>query len=419
MARSRSISSSLAFVPSQGSSSHFGSLCTRCDRLAGHGPPYTCAHGPAGQRSFRRGRAGVSGTAFATGALLVRALTHSSFANDDRRRRGQRDARVPRRQRPELPRRRRCCSTRFPLEGEGTLSKARSLLVSEEHFAALARRLGLGPLLRLSPGEERAGGRDRDARLADAFEAVFAALLLDGGIDAAARSRGAPLRRRRRRPRSRRTCRAATRRRRSQERAQAEGRPLPIYRLVEESGPPHDRRFVYEVAYGESDQRAQERGARRRKRRGKRRTRCSKLPPADPSPESPPTASDPPSAAPSPSRAAITRASREGLVVELLAGQAPVRVEVDHHGLAGRLRRGDGRVGVGRERAARRPALRGSAKTAPAARSADRDGDLHRGEPAQRRHPLFSKKRNQTPPARSGSAMPISYTRGGRSGRRK
>jgi ribonuclease-3 len=36
-----------------------------------------------------------------------------------------------------------------------------------------------------------------------------------------------------------------------QERAQAEGLPLPLYRLVEEAGPPHDRRFVYEVAYGE------------------------------------------------------------------------------------------------------------------------------------------------------------------------
>ncbi|MCM3878317.1 MAG: ribonuclease III [Thermoanaerobaculia bacterium] len=138
----------------------------------------------------------------------------------------------------------------YPLEGEGTLTKARSLLVSEEHFAGLARRVGLGPLLRLSPGEERAGGRDRDARLADAFEAVFAALLLDGGIEAA---------------------RAAARRlfdadlaaldlaelhRRDpktalQERAQAEGKPLPVYRLVEESGPPHDRRFAYEVSYGD------------------------------------------------------------------------------------------------------------------------------------------------------------------------
>jgi ribonuclease-3 len=137
----------------------------------------------------------------------------------------------------------------FPLEGEGALTKARSLLVSEGHFAAIARRIGLGPPLRLSAGDGRAGGRDRDARLGDAFEAVFAALLLDGGIDAA---RAAA-----------RTLFAAdvgaldlaTLTRRDpktalQERAQAEGKPLPVYRLVEESGPPHDPRFVYEVSIG-------------------------------------------------------------------------------------------------------------------------------------------------------------------------
>jgi ribonuclease-3 len=105
-------------------------------------------------------------------------------------------------------------------------------------------------VLRLSPGEERSGGRDRDARLADAFEAVFAALLLDGGIEAARAAVGrlfdadlaaldlGELHR----------CDPKTA---LQERAQAEGKPLPVYLLVEESGPPHDRRFAYEVTYGE------------------------------------------------------------------------------------------------------------------------------------------------------------------------
>ena len=73
----------------------------------------------------------------------------------------------------------------FPLEAEGTLTKARSVLVSENHFAYLARRLDLGAARRLSPGEERGGGRNRDARLADTFEAVFAALALDAGLDTA------------------------------------------------------------------------------------------------------------------------------------------------------------------------------------------------------------------------------------------
>ena len=139
----------------------------------------------------------------------------------------------------------------FPLEGEGALTKSRSLLGSEGHFATLARRVGLGPFLRLSTGDERAGGRDRDARLADAVEAVFAALLLDGGMEAA-------------RAAARRlfaddisALNLATLTRRDpktalQERAQAEGKPLPVYRLVEESGPPHDPRFVYEVAFAEN-----------------------------------------------------------------------------------------------------------------------------------------------------------------------
>jgi ribonuclease-3 len=138
----------------------------------------------------------------------------------------------------------------FPLEGEGTLSKARSQLVSESHFARLARRLGLGAALRLPPSEEHAKVRERDSALAGAFEAVFAAVYLDGGFEAA---RGAarrlfaddvaaldPATLTRRDPKTA-----------LQERAQAEGKPLPDYVLVDESGPPHDRRFVYEVSYGE------------------------------------------------------------------------------------------------------------------------------------------------------------------------
>lgn len=181
--------------------------------------------------------------------LLVRSLTHSSFANDDSDAEDNEtleflgDSILNYLVSDIL-------FAAFPLEGEGTLSKARSVLVSENHFAYLARRLDLGAALRLSPGEERAGGRSRDARLADAFEAVFAALALDAGLDEA---RGAARRLfaddiasldlgglHRRDPKTA-----------LQERAQAEGHSLPEYRLVEEKGPSHDRRFVYEVRYGE------------------------------------------------------------------------------------------------------------------------------------------------------------------------
>ena len=189
------------------------------------------------------------GHRFRDSALLRRALTHASFANenedveDNEKLEFLGDSILNFLVTEKL-------FAAFPLEGEGTLSKARSQLVSEEHFAALARRVGLGSALLLSPGEERSGGRARDARLADAFEAVFAALLLDGGIEAARAAAGrlfdddlaaldlGDLHRR--------DPKTAL-----QERAQAEGKPLPDYLLVEESGPPHDRRFTYEVSYGE------------------------------------------------------------------------------------------------------------------------------------------------------------------------
>ncbi|MEN9935439.1 MAG: hypothetical protein RLZZ387_2018 [Chloroflexota bacterium] len=74
---------------------------------------------------------------------------------------------------------------RFPSYDEGRLTAARTSLVNTGSLASLARRFGLGAYLRLSKGEERSGARDRDAMLADAFEAVVAALFLDGGLDAA------------------------------------------------------------------------------------------------------------------------------------------------------------------------------------------------------------------------------------------
>src|SRR6202158_1287785 len=89
------------------------------------------------------------GHRFRDSVLLRRALTHASFANEN--------VDVEDNEKLEflgdsvlnfLVAERLFAA--FPLEGEGTLSKARSQLVSEEHFAALARRVGLGPMLRLS-----------------------------------------------------------------------------------------------------------------------------------------------------------------------------------------------------------------------------------------------------------------------------
>ncbi|MGH9773479.1 MAG: ribonuclease III [Candidatus Acidiferrales bacterium] len=74
---------------------------------------------------------------------------------------------------------------RNPEWDAGKLSKARSRLVNLNSVAAAARWLGLGKYLRLGPGEEKTGGREKRKLLADAFEAVTGAIYLDAGMTAA------------------------------------------------------------------------------------------------------------------------------------------------------------------------------------------------------------------------------------------
>src|SRR5271168_232255 len=73
----------------------------------------------------------------------------------------------------------------FPEWNEGQLSKGRARLVNAHSLQDAARRVNLGEHLRLGRGEEKTGGREKPALLADAFEAVLAAIYLDGGIEAA------------------------------------------------------------------------------------------------------------------------------------------------------------------------------------------------------------------------------------------
>lgn len=71
----------------------------------------------------------------------------------------------------------------FKTTPEGELTKLRASLVCEKSLCAFSRQLGLGKFLRLGKGEDRGGGRERDSILADAFEAVLAAIYLDGGME--------------------------------------------------------------------------------------------------------------------------------------------------------------------------------------------------------------------------------------------
>ncbi|BCS89388.1 ribonuclease III [Pseudodesulfovibrio sediminis] len=121
---------------------------------------------------------------FAQVKFLESALTHSSFANeqegsgDNERLEFLGDAVL------EL-----CISEegfkRFPDAAEGQLTRIRSQLVKEQSLAVLARGLHLDQYIRLGRGEELQGGRERDALLADALEALLGAVFLDGGFEAA------------------------------------------------------------------------------------------------------------------------------------------------------------------------------------------------------------------------------------------
>ncbi|MBW1709153.1 MAG: ribonuclease III [Deltaproteobacteria bacterium] len=73
----------------------------------------------------------------------------------------------------------------FPKDKEGELSKMRAGLVNESQLANIARSIGVAPCLALGRGEEATGGRDKSSILADAFEAILAAIYLDGGFTAA------------------------------------------------------------------------------------------------------------------------------------------------------------------------------------------------------------------------------------------
>jgi ribonuclease III len=134
---------------------------------------------------------------------------------------------------------------RFPEADEGELSRSRAQLAEQVTLAGIARGRGFGEFIRVGRGEEQTAGRDKDSILCDVLEAVIAAVYLDGGLDAARRVvlalfdelLDAPW------------GVAASRDAKSelQETLSAGGLAPPEYRLVEESGPPHDRQFRFIV----------------------------------------------------------------------------------------------------------------------------------------------------------------------------
>jgi len=138
----------------------------------------------------------------------------------------------------------------YPHYDEGQTSKLKAAVVSMRSLADHAERLGLGRHLLLGRGEEKSGGRSKPALLADSYEALVAALYLDGGLEAAAtflrRELGAAIDAGATEAVPGRDFKSAL-----QERLQAQGRPLPEYVVAGESGPDHQKEFEVEVRVGD------------------------------------------------------------------------------------------------------------------------------------------------------------------------
>ncbi len=185
------------------------------------------------------------GYSFRDPAMLELALTHSSYANE----RG--SGRAGCNERLEFLGdsilgyfSAECLFRTYPDKPEGEMTKLRSELVCEQSLARVATKLGLGEFLRLGHGEEMGGGRTRPSIIADAVEAVLAAIYLDGGAEEAkkfvytfilnevssAEKTG-----------------SHDYKTRLQERVQRGGASSPSYVITDESGPDHSKVFSAEV----------------------------------------------------------------------------------------------------------------------------------------------------------------------------
>jgi ribonuclease-3 len=160
---------------------------------------------------------------------------------------------------------------RFPEHNEGQKSKMKASLVSTATLARLAERLQIGEHLLLGRGEEKTGGRRKQALIANSFEAVIAAIYLDGGIEQARAfiaSQFTGVIEMVREPGGL-ECDYKSQ---LQEYLQAHDRPLPEYVVVSETGPDHRKLFDVEArvegvllaaASGSSKKEAEQEAARR------------------------------------------------------------------------------------------------------------------------------------------------------------
>jgi ribonuclease III len=186
------------------------------------------------------------GTVFQDNVLLEQALVHSSYINENA------GFRLGHNERLEflgdavldLVMAGRIYRE-YPDVDEGEMTRLRAALVRRDTLAAVARKIELGEFLCMGKGEEASGGRNKAPNLAGALEAVIAAVYLDGGFKAAEKTidklyvdewgkmtvRGA----------------AGDFKSRLQEFVQSRYQAAPVYRLVSETGPDHDKKFIVDV----------------------------------------------------------------------------------------------------------------------------------------------------------------------------
>jgi len=179
-------------------------------------------------------------------ALLRQAITHSSFAHEQSLNAADCNQRLEFLGDAVLE----LCVSDFlyhthPELAEGELSRRRASLVCETTLAEIARQIGLGDYLLLGQGEAQENGRKKDSILSDAMEAIFGAIFLDGGMDAvrnviltlvgpiAAKS----------------VKKTKDNKSTLQEILQKNSKETAVYKIVEETGPSHQKRFVAEVTH--------------------------------------------------------------------------------------------------------------------------------------------------------------------------
>lgn len=185
------------------------------------------------------------GVTFQNRAVLEEALTHSSAGKK------RKDGRPLHNERLEFLGDRILNVTmadwlfkEFPQAPEGELAKRHAALISQPVLAEIAKTLGVGEALILGKGEESTGGREKPSMLADAVEAVLAAVYLDRGLGEAQRiiqQYWAPYIH---------TVEVRDPKSALQELLQAQGLPLPGYSILETTGASHQKTFTVEVDAG-------------------------------------------------------------------------------------------------------------------------------------------------------------------------